>query len=98
MVDAAQAGNAVPRNLKGVLTAEDHNAGSGLGSSQFTSWTHDIDMARSFAGAGGVILQVPVGPPPSGASWSWEWSPDIYNEGEVLLQGVRTGCTVLASW
>jgi RHS repeat-associated protein len=94
-IEAARAGRAVPGNLRGTVTAAEHNAGGVSANSPFTSWTRDINVARRIAGENGVILRVPTGAPPPGATWSWEWSPDIYHEGEVLLRGVREGCTVI---
>jgi RHS repeat-associated protein len=87
-----------PGKTDGTLTAEQHNSGLyNLADSPFSSWTHDLDIAQNYAnsrGPGGVVLQVPVGRPPPGASWSWEYSPDVFSEKEVLLRGVRTNVTV----
>lgn len=46
-------------------------------------------------GDGGVVLRVPQGAPPKGFQWSWEWSPDIFGEQEMLMRGVRSGVEVL---
>jgi len=76
----------------------EHNIGGASARSQFTSWTHSLVVARMYAtarGPGGVILSIPVGAPPVGAAWSWEWSPDVFGEQEVLLRGIRTGAMVL---
>jgi hypothetical protein len=95
-IEAARAGRAVPGNPNGTITAAEHNLGEvNLADSPFTSWTRNLDVAQQRAGDGGVILRVPTGAPPPGASWRWEWSPDVWQEGEVLLRGVREGCTVL---
>jgi hypothetical protein len=91
----AKAGRAVPGNVHGTVTVDQHNAGGYSAVSPFTSWTPDINVARRFAGENGVVLRVPAGKPPPGATWSWEWSPDNYHESELLLRGVREGCTVL---
>jgi RHS repeat-associated protein len=96
-IEAARAGRAVPGDISGTVTPAEHNAG-GVGvsaDSPYTSWTHSVDKAFDRAGADGVVLRVPTGVPPPGATWNWEWSPDIWNEQEVLLRGVREGCTVL---
>jgi len=71
----------------------EHNIGGASARSQFTSWTHSLVVARMYAtarGPGGVILSILVG-----AAWSWEWSPDVFGEQEVLLRGIRTGAMVL---
>jgi hypothetical protein len=94
-MEAAMAGRAVPGNIRGVVTAAEHNVGAVSAHSPFTSWTTDLSVARRYAGDNGVILRVPAGAPPPGATWSWEWSPDIFHESEVLLRGVRENCTVM---
>jgi hypothetical protein len=66
-----------------------------------TSWTRDPDIAHYHAtknGPGGVVLRVPQGKPRKGATWSWEWSPDEYNEEEVLMRGFRNGVEVFIPW
>jgi RHS repeat-associated protein len=95
---AARRGSAVPGNRHGTATPEEHNLGGVSADSPFTSWTRDPNVAASHAlkeGPRGVILRVPTGPPPKGASRSWQWSPDIYHEQEVLLRGIRHGAEVL---
>lgn len=37
-----------------------------------------------------MIMRVKAGPVGAGETWSWELSPDIYYEKEVLLKGIRT--------
>ena len=93
----ALAGRVVPGNPAGTITPELHNDGNWAGQSPFTSWTRSVEVAKFHAGkagAGGVILRVPQGAPPPGASWSWEWSPDEYGEQEVLMRGIREGVQV----
>jgi hypothetical protein len=88
----------VPPPSDGLVTPEAHNLGGVAADSPFTSWTHDYSVAVFNAtkdGPGGVILAVAQGAPTPGASWSWVWSPDVYGESEVLLQGVREGATVI---
>lgn len=46
--DEALKGNAYPRNPDSAVTAEEHNLGNT--DSPFTSWTHDVGVARRFAG------------------------------------------------
>lgn len=97
-IDAAREGRVEPGNPGGNVTPELHNAGNASGESGFTSWTHDPSVARFHAlkeGPGGVMLRVPQGAPPPGATWSWVWSPDEYGESEVLMLGTREGATVI---
>jgi RHS repeat-associated protein len=97
-LEAARRGAAVPGNVGGVVSAEAHNLGGVSASSPFTSWTHELSVAQQHAtkyGPGGVVLRTPAGAPSPGASWAWEWSPDVYMESEVLMRGVREGLEVL---
>ena len=93
----AMRGKIVPGNIHGAVTPEQHNRGNVSDLSPYTSWTTERDVAEYHArrfGPGGVILRLPsVGPEPHVAS-SWEPSPDIYEEHEILLRGSRTGATV----
>ncbi len=97
----AAAGRAVPGNLNGSVTPLEHNIGGpGVSaSSPYTSWTTNMDKALQHAnktGPGGLMLRVPAGAPPPGASWQWVPSPNrIPGESEVLMKGVRDGCTVI---
>jgi hypothetical protein len=97
-LEHAKQGRVVPGDVVGTVTPAQHNRGGSSAASPFTSWTGDMKLATGFAttnGPGGVILRVPVGSPPPGAAWSWEWSPDLYGENEFLMRGVRTGVEVL---
>jgi len=97
-LDLARQGRVVPGNLKGTVSAEAHNLGGQAANSSFTSWTRDQAIAATHAGKngpGGVVLRVPEGAPPAGAKWSWEWSPDVWGEAEVLMRGIRNGVEVL---
>ena len=90
-------GKVAPGNINGSATPEMHNAGGHAENSPFTSWTRDPATAVKHAekyGDGGVVLRVPTGAPPEGAGWKWEWSPDEWNEQEVLLQGSRSNIEV----
>jgi hypothetical protein len=51
-------------------------------------------VAEGRAGDEGVVLEWQTGTPPPGASWSFEWSPDLYNESEVLIRGSVRGAKV----
>lgn len=95
--DDALNGNAYPRNPNGLTSAEAHNAGAAddLADSPFTSWTHSLDVARTHARGDGAILQWRTGAPPPGASWKFEWSPDVWHEQEVLIRGAIEGARVL---
>ncbi len=96
-IEAARAGSAVPGDVAGAVSSKAHNAGNMAAKSPFTSWTHDPSIARFHAlkdGPGGVILRVPQGAPPPGATWAWEWSEDEFGESEVLMRGVRHGVEV----
>ena len=93
---AAKRGTARPHDPHGLTTPEQHNAGATSGS-PFTSWTRDRDIAARYAGPGGVILIWPLGAPPPDAKWSWEWSPDVYFEHEVLIRGTIRGATVMST-
>jgi len=97
-LDAAMEGTVVPGDVNGTVTAAEHNIGGVSAESPYTSWTTNESVARANAdkfGPGGVVLRVPAGAPPAGATWSWEWSPDLFGEDEVLLRGIRTGVEVL---
>lgn len=95
---AAKKGRVVPGNVNGTVSADAHNLGGQAANSPFTSWTRDPVIASTHAaknGPGGVVMRVPQGSPAPGAKWSWEWSPDIWGESEVLMRGVRSGVEVL---
>jgi RHS repeat-associated protein len=102
-LDEAKRGRVVPGNPNGTMTPEQHQAGAFEGfssaDSPFTSWTHEPGVAARFAterGPGGVVLRVPLGPPPEGATWRWEpFLGDDFFESERLLRGVREGAEVL---
>ncbi|RYH63584.1 MAG: hypothetical protein EON54_07840 [Alcaligenaceae bacterium] len=98
VLDAAKQGRVVPGNVNGTVSAEAHNLGGQAANSPFTSWTRDPAIAATHAGKGGpggVVLRVPQGAPSAGAKWSWEWSPDVWGESEVLMRGIRSGVEVL---
>jgi hypothetical protein len=92
--EAATRGTARPRSADGDVTPDEHSAGLTEGS-PFTSWTRRREVAERYAGPGGVVLVWPLGPPPEGAEWSWEWSPDVYFEHEVLIRGTVRGARVI---
>ncbi len=97
-LDAAKEGRVVPGDIHGTVTPEEHNAGGAADRSPYTSWSTEWDIVVSHAdkqGPGGVILWVPRRPPPPGATWHWEWSPDEYGESEVLMHGTREGAGVI---
>ena len=97
-IDSASQGRVIPGNVNGTISAEAHNLGGQAANSPFTSWTRDPAIAATHAGKngpGGVVLRVPQGAPSAGAKWSWEWSPDVWGESEVLMRGTRSGLEVL---
>lgn len=86
-------GTARPGNLRGHIDAELHNLGATT-NSQFTSWTRSREVARSYAGEDGVILEWHTGLPPPDATWRFVWSPDEFREEEILIQGLLEGAKV----
>jgi len=100
MAEALQ-GKVVPGNIHGKTTVQMHNADIGLADSPYTAWTPKLDYAREMAqrmGAGGIVLRVPLGPPPPGATWHWEASDDEFGESEVFLHGIRFNVEVFERW
>ena len=65
----------------------EHNAGDT--NSPYTSWTTDMDVARDYAGEDGVILRI------RRSSQNLVPSPDLYNEREVLVEGIVRGAEAL---
>lgn len=90
---AAVQRRAEPWDMTSDVTAEGHNLGNTR--SAYTSWTRDPAVARGFAGPDGVILVWRTGPPPPGATWKFEWSPDNFGESEVLIRGPVDGTGVI---
>jgi|GEM_PF-2666407 len=97
--EAAEAGRVVPGDINGTVSAATHNKDAlSVAKSPFTSWTSDLFVAETNAmkaGQGGIILRVPNTPAPRGATWSWQVSPDIYGESEILMRGIRDGVEVM---
>jgi len=91
-------GNIFPGDVNGTISAADHNEFGDdpivQSQSPYTSWTADRDLAIIRAGKGGLVLCLPTGLPPAGASWAWVASPDKFFESEVLLWGTRSGAGV----
>lgn len=79
-------GNVYPRDPASTVTGEEHNLGNTK--SPFTSWTRDIDVAKRYAGEDGIILRTPAGKVPGR---SYEWSPDVFYESEILIRGPVEG-------
>lgn len=97
-LEDARRGIVRPAHESGEIDAAAHNRGNSSGRSPFTSWTANRDWALWFArrsGPGGILLRVPQTAPRQGDNWSWEWSPDQWLEGEMLMRGVRLGVEVL---
>ncbi|MGB6692165.1 MAG: hypothetical protein WBE76_30340 [Terracidiphilus sp.] len=80
-------GNVIPGDIHDIVTPEQHNRGNVSDISPYTSWTKEREVAEFHArrlGPGGVILKLPmIGPDPHDP-WSWERSPDIFEEQEIL--------------
>ena len=96
--NSALAGVVIPGNIHGLVTPEQHNTEDVSFASPYTSWTTNIDVARTFAasrGAGGVLLRVVADAPASNDSWSWQHSLDLWGEDEILLRGIRIGVEVI---
>ena len=94
---AAITGVIVPGDVSGLVTPEQHNLGDSSAHSSYTSWTHLREVAMNFAvsrGSGGLLLRLPLGAPGNTDGWTWEMSPDVWLEEEVLLRGVRIGAEV----
>ena len=93
----AKKGIARPARESGGASATEHNAGGISSNSSFTSWTDDINIARTHAnkeGPGGVILSAPLGAPKAGEKWNFEFSEDVFRERERLINGTREGLGV----
>ena len=97
-IENAKKGIVKPAKPDADITPEQHAEGGLTGESQYVSWTPNKDMALDHAnkdGPGGVLLSVPVGKAPEGASWSWGWTHvNDWGEVEMLQQGLRTGAFV----
>ena len=97
-LENAKKGIVKPANPYADLTPEQHAEGGLTGQSQFVSWTPDKEMALGHAkkdGPGGILLSVPVGAPPQGATWSWGWTHiNDWGETEMLQLGTRTDVMV----
>ncbi len=95
---AASMGMVLPGDPRGTITPTEHNQGGVEERSPFTSWTHLLSTAqfhRDKNGPGGLLLRVETTSPRPQDTWSWEWSPDIYFEQEILLRGIRIGVEVI---
>lgn len=93
----ARNGIVYPGDLGGYVTAMEHNLGDVSASNPYTSWSTRLEVARKNAynyGGGGVVLRLGA-MPKAGQGWRWVDSPDIFDEGERLLFGVRMGIEVL---
>jgi len=88
----------VPGDPNGTITPEEHNLLDASIASPYTSWTHSKTIAQRFANSrrsGGVLLRLPFHPPTQGDTWSWQQSPDVHNDQEILLRGVRMEAEVV---
>jgi hypothetical protein len=69
-----------------------HNAGD-TWTSRLTSWTADREVAEGFAGKKGVILQSTI-EEMQARGVNILWSPDQFDESELLLEGRIEGLEV----
>jgi hypothetical protein len=92
----AMQGRVAPGNIYGVFSPDQHNRGGVSEMCPYTSWTAERKVAEYHArrfGPGGVILKLPPNDPERREAWSWEQSPDIFEEQEILLRRPRSGAT-----
>jgi hypothetical protein len=86
----ARAGAALPGDVNGSVTPEQHNDGGYSERSPYTAWTTRKEVADYYArrrtGGSGVILTKTV------RRSDLIPSPDTMNEGEVFLRGEVSGC------
>ena len=91
-LDQARMGKAVPGNITGTVTPEQHNDGGFSDQSPYTSWTNRKEVADYYArrrsGGQGVILTKTV------KHSELVPSPDRMNEGEVFFHGEVSDCLV----
>lgn len=96
-IDAAHAGTVIPGRVNGTVSAAAHNADAlNVAKSPFTSWTSNLSVAETNAmkaGQGGVILRIPY--LPNQQKGLWQASPDIFQESEILMRGIRHGLEVM---
>jgi hypothetical protein len=96
-IAAAHKGRAVPEDINGNITPEQHNLGGAGAKSPYTSWTRNYELACRFArrdGPGGVVLSLDTRAPFASETWYWELSPDDYGEEEIPLHGEGPDATV----
>jgi hypothetical protein len=97
MLEAARRGVVIPGNENGDVSPEEHNYGRRLAESPYTSWSYSLEEAHRHGanwGSGYVILKLST-EISGGQNWSWQESPDVFDEQEVLLKGVRIDCEVI---
>jgi hypothetical protein len=92
-----------PANPNATISPLRHNLGGYSRRSQFTSWSRYKETAIQFAegnaqylGDVGLVLRVSSLPPGPDATWAWVDSPDLREEGEVLMVGFRMDVEVVA--
>lgn len=82
----ASKGIVVPRNPFGSQDIDAHNFGSAK--TAFTSWTRNRDTGVTYAEPHGVLLEASL------PGHKVKWSPDIWYENEVLINGIVAGAKV----
>jgi hypothetical protein len=91
----AQQGIASPGDETGETDVYAHNSGD-TWTSRLTSWTTDPDVAEGFAGGkggGGVVLQTTI-EEMQARGVNILWSPNLFDEEEILLEGRIEGVQV----
>jgi hypothetical protein len=82
----ASHGLVVPRNPFGLRDIDSHNFGSAK--SAFTSWTRTRSIGVTYAEPDGILLEASL------PGNRLQWSPDIWMENEVLIEGIVAGAKV----
>ena len=98
MLESARRGVVVPGKRDSGITPDVHNRGGWEAQSPYTSCTYDLPTARRYAmeeGRGYVVLRLSKYDSQPGEEWSWEDSPDLFEDYEVLLRGVRIDAEVV---
>jgi hypothetical protein len=82
----AYQGIVIPRNPFGSQNIDAHNYGSSK--SAFTSWTRSKSVGITYAEPNGIVLEASL------PGVRLMWSPDVWYENEVLVQGIVCGAKV----
>jgi hypothetical protein len=85
LFEDAEQGIASPGDVAGHAGVYAHNAGD-TWTSRLTSWSTDPEVAQGFAGKNGVVLQTTI-EEMQARGVNILWSPDNFDEDDVLLEG-----------